>query len=114
MSYFDPNTQQQAPVEPGAAAQADVNTATLDGDWTKQDRPEPGTLYYCPACGARYEYRRQCFGAPAAGHPGTEVVDAVEIWDARFPEDARDPVTGRQYPEGALDPSRLTAAPAGE
>jgi hypothetical protein len=101
-------SQQVAP----ELVEANENAATLDGDWTKQDRPQDGEFFYCPACGKRVTYQQKCIGSNrAAPHPATEVVDAVEIWDSRYPEDARDPMTGRQYPIGALDPNLLTAGP---
>jgi hypothetical protein len=120
-SFDTQNGSQETPVEPtgadeivtgNTAGQVNENAATLDGDWSTQDRPEDGELFYCPACGNRVTYQQKCTGKdPSSPHPACEVVDAVELWDAVYPEDARDPMTGRQYPVGALDPNELTAAP---
>jgi hypothetical protein len=37
--------------------------------------------YYCPACGRRYDYRRECNGTPEKPHQATEVVSTAELQD---------------------------------
>lgn len=37
-------------------------------------------LFYCPACGRRYNYQRECTGRPGTGnHPPTDVVSTDEL-----------------------------------
>jgi hypothetical protein len=35
--------------------------------------------YYCPGCGRRYNYQRECTGYPASGHAPIEVVSTDEL-----------------------------------
>lgn len=35
--------------------------------------------FYCPGCGALYDYRQRCTGKPEAGHPPIEVIPTEEL-----------------------------------
>ena len=35
--------------------------------------------FYCPGCGNRYNYERECIGRPEAPHPPIEVVSTDEL-----------------------------------
>ena len=35
--------------------------------------------FYCPVCGRRYDYQRQCIGSPEQPHSPTEVVSTNEL-----------------------------------
>ena len=93
-------TNPEAPTQE-PAAEVDLYADPTDPNTTA---PEPGTVFYCPACGKRVAYRQQCTGNPVAPHPPVEVVDARELWNARSDEPDK---TGVH----TLDPDKLTAAP---
>ena len=100
-----PNTPGTGETPAETAQQQEAREVNIYADPFKDPRPEPGTVFYCPACGKRVAYRQQCSGTPEQPHQPQEVVDAVELWDALGYEDAR----GRQV-EDQHDPSKLTAA----
>lgn len=94
-------TNPEAPTQEPEAREVDLYADPTDPSTTA---PDPGTVFYCPACGKRVAYRQQCSGTPSSPHQPTEVQDAVELWDARDGEPNKQGVH-------ELDPDKLTAAP---
>lgn len=58
---------------------------TPDDQAPDQDQKEPEkatdkeTGFYCPGCGARSSYIKDCTGPAAAPHPAIEMVDVAEL-----------------------------------
>jgi protein-disulfide isomerase len=95
-------------------------TPTYNG----QDTPNPGDVaqqgspaqtrtveedYYCPACGAKFDYRQKCDGTSATGfgHAPIEVVSTDEIQNLDLPANER-----QDTPEQSRQREALTPAPA--
>jgi hypothetical protein len=77
---FDPQTG--LPIEEPPALEAGTPNPTGYDPITgaaNPDAPEDDP-YYCPGCGARYEYRQKCLGmSPEHPHPPIEVVSTDEL-----------------------------------
>jgi len=71
-----------------ATAEAEETEVTSEAEAQLDDAP-----YYCPGCGLKYDYPRQCTGRPESPHPPIEVVSTDEL---------------------SGDPSKFTAAPSTE
>lgn len=54
----------------------------MDGENGAQgsQRPADEQDYYCPGCGKRSGYQRECVGTPTAPHPAIEVVSTSELY----------------------------------
>lgn len=50
------------------------DTQQQSDDLAKQEHP-----WYCPGCGRKYDYRRECVGKAEAPHPPIEVVSTDEL-----------------------------------
>lgn len=57
-------------------------TATAASEPTRFDQwgePLDEAEFYCPGCGKRADYRRECRGTPESPHPPIEVVPTSEL-----------------------------------
>ena len=55
-------------------ADSDSYAVPADEQVSRQSHP-----YYCPGCGARYNYQRECTGRAEAPHSPIEVVSTDEL-----------------------------------
>ena len=78
--YDDPfaSTTGDKPPDTDKPPNVDKPEVKQDADTTGDDsEKEPD--WYCPGCGRRYSYQRECTGTPEAPHQPIEVVPVSEL-----------------------------------
>lgn len=77
MSLSDPVPEADATEPVAEEPQAEQKVTRFDQ--YNQPHPDGEKEFYCPGCGRRYEYRRECTGSAEAPHSPIEVIPTAEL-----------------------------------